>query len=345
MFDVDRLKAKPQFNNIGRLGNESEAVQFLTTGPQRALSYYSRDFKYYVVLRQWESAWDWFDDAETGASSMKTWERSSRLPTKGTDRWAGSDWPTAMRLAREGWPEIAREVSELADSLRFEIEDEYQFVHVTEIKHAVAGAFVDVGAYLANEPEAMLDIQVEDRPRPVIKLLVSNTAAFRVTPEAIKRRGVVIVALIDLLEQMNMRCEVVMHQSVEQPVMRAFFTRAYNESTRVGQLHYYVRIKRPDSPVQVDGLMFLLSHPASLRRIGFSVMERESSTVREPLDILPFGNYGSVATMYPVEHDIYVPPLSVANPEFNSDEGAKAWVLDVLADQGLIFVDRQGNEI
>lgn len=285
----------------------------------------SYGFERIVVVREWESLWNYLDTAVNFRSKLPQEERASRSP--GESEWAGGSWQDAVRRATSGWPEPVHEALNFADEVRFDIEDEYQLVFTPSVKHDLSGQIVDVVRFLAEEPESMMDIQVEERSKPVVKILINAAASYRVKPEVIVRRGAIIVALIDLLESMNMRCEVIMVVALQNDV----------RGGKENALQYFVTLKRPDHPLMVDALMFMVANPGSLRRIAFSVMETEPKSVRTGMDIHKWGGYGYPAEPIPYPHDIYVPPISMSSTEFNSDEGAKAWLLEVLRDQGLTF--------
>jgi len=281
-----------------------------------------------IIKREWNSLWNYLDTAINLTSELKESERASRSP--GDTEWAGGSWSDAVRRAYGGWPEGVHMARTFADQVRYEIEDEYQLVFSPSVQHDLTGQMVDVGRFLAGEPEAMMDILVEEKSKPVVKLLINSSASFRIKPEAVIRRGAIAVALVDLLEDMGMRCEVIMVVPI-----------ASENWTGINGLQYYVTVKKPDHTLQIDSLIFMIANPAALRRIAFSVMETEPKEVRDAMDISRWGGYGFPTQPLPYPYDIYVPALTASNAEFNTDDGAKAWMLDVLREQGLEFLKGQ----
>jgi len=285
-------------------------------------------FNRIIVVREWESLWNYIDTAINLKSPLKDHERASR--SEGSTEWAGGSWEDAVNRAQAGWPEGVHLARDFADDVRFEIEDEYQLVYTPNIMHQQAGQMVDIGRFLAGEPEAMMDILVEEKSKPVVKILVNSAASFRIKPEVVVRRGAIVVALVDLLENMNMRCEVVMCVALEAESFGG-----------VNGLQYFVTVKKPEHTLQIDALMFMMANPGSLRRIAFSVMETEPSEVRTGMDINKWGGYGYPTNPVEYPHDIFVPALTMGSGDFNTDEGAKSWLLEVLREQGLTFFNKE----
>jgi len=274
--------------------------------------------------------WDWSDVA-LSTSTLKDHERSSRAESK--HAWAGCSWDEAVVLLREGWQEGVDMARDFADKLRHELEEEYDLVKSPAFQNSMSGIFVNVGQYVAGRPDAMMDVRRVSKTRKVIKILINNIASFRVQPEVIVRRGAAVVALVDLLENMNVRCEVDVLFATYNSLERRTNPQAATN------IQYKVRVKDADGILLIDNLMFMIAHPASLRRIAFSVMELEDKRDKQAMGVYLFGNYGLPDLDVPIPEDVnvYVPGLVATASAFDNDKKTGAWIMGILEEQGVFF--------
>jgi len=189
--------------------------------------------------------------------------------------------------------------------------------------HSVSGYYVDVGSYLANDPECFIAREFEERnfPGRIYKVVCSISFSAAIKPETIIQRGAMICALIDAIEFAGHRAEVICNDAT-----CAYDSEAHRQGKHKenGWLEISVRVKKSSQPLDMTDLAFCLAHPAMLRRIMFSVAEIAgwSDLVR---------NYG-----YPAEAtdkgDIYIREiLSGTVP----DNKAISWLLTELEKMGI----------
>jgi hypothetical protein len=193
-------------------------------------------------------------------------------------------------------------------------------LHVPELHYDVAGDMLDIGRFVAGEPEEFMSIvpaEVEQEPR-VLKLGVSVSANAHVSPESMMRRGAMAVALVDTLEAHGKRVQVdcESHTSVV---------------TTTGRFHltgFSVRLKEADGPVQMANLVFMLAHPSVLRRMDFAWLEHLPPRARQMFRV--GRGYGHPANQT-AGYDIHI---GVLRGDISEDD-AESGVLAALRDQGI----------
>lgn len=246
--------------------------------------------------------------------------RRDRASRTTDSSFAGTrSYAEAADLARNGWPEGAERIERLAARMRERIGRQLAEIETPALDHDVAGFMPDVGAYLAGEPDAMLTWEPRVEPKPTVSILVHTGMLAMTSLAAYERRGAAAAALVDLLESSGVRCEVVGFHAVGA-------TGALEHSA------WSVTIKRPDMPLDLDRLAFLLAHPSSHRRINFGVREQ---TIEEAGD-WPAHGYGHTEDLFAEEQDghIYIGALSYG-AAFGSDAEADEWILEQLRGQGI----------
>lgn len=231
---------------------------------------------------------------------------SSRVDRGQYDDWAGTQtFEQAVELARRGWPEGAAKALELRAEVESAVRDLIN-ARSTSYTFDVAGEFVDVGRFLSGEPECFGSESQDygNNAKPVVKIVANLAASGAVSPQSLFVRGAAIVAAVDILEALGRRVEVW----------------ASKGSARVrgsdnGAYETHVLVKKADQPLDIDRLGFVIAHPASLRRLFFSLMEQHGH--------LPNDTYPHRVT---VEGDAIVTEHSLRGSDFSKRE-----LLDLVA--------------
>lgn len=178
--------------------------------------------------------------------------------------WSGGlSWNETKILALGGWKEGLKEIEKYqAKIIPFIAEKVLRYQQV----FAISGYNVDVGCYLANDPECFISRISEERnyPGKIFTIVCSISFSKSITPKTIIQRGAIICALIDAIEYAGHRAEVICN-----------WTTSANNTKANGWLEVDVTIKKANQPLEMIELAFCLAHPAMLRRIMFSVAEIE----------------------------------------------------------------------
>ena len=186
----------------------------------------------------------------------------------------------AVRLGREGYTEVRPEVDRMVESLRDRIMDRMQVAPM--MVYSVAGGVPDVGRFVSGEPECMMDFPPvpQERMGKVVRIVVDYGASASFSASFIRKRGIVLVALIETLKVLGVSVELYGETAIACGSRGGFHT-------TVTYLH------NPADRLDIDSLMFAIAHPSMLRRVAFSV--REQSPVYPHIR----GTYGQTRkTMY-----------------------------------------------
>jgi hypothetical protein len=236
------------------------------------------------------------------------------------DWHGGLTWEQARQMAIGGWREGMQEIDKYRAKIIPVITE--RILRPKQI-YSVAGCNVDVGSFMANEPECFIAREYEERnyPGQIYKIVASISFSASIEPETIIQRGAMICALIDAIEFAGHRAEVICNWAVSANNEEYYRQGKYKEN---GWLEILVTVKKVSQPLEMSDLAFCLAHPSMLRRIMFSVAELEGWS-----DFAH--NYG-----YPAEAcdkgDIYLKEIYSG---VVSDEEAIKWVLSELKEIGI----------
>lgn len=236
--------------------------------------------------------------AKPNSISTKRYERRNFFQE---DYWAGKDAVTyeeACDLARKGWTKGRQEILEISKKINIRGR-----VKLPQIAYDVTGDCWDIGRLVAGDPEPAMywtpgstDIHGHGK---CIKIIV-NTATSAVISESIMRlRGANVLAVIDALEAVGYTTEI-----------WAIFSENSGHDIRV-------RVKDQGEQIGDDIISFAVAHPSFSRRFGHAITGR---------GIMP-GNPTGIEE----ECDIYIPAMLYGAGPFESEEGAYAWLIGILA--------------
>lgn len=123
----------------------------------------------------------------------------------------------------------------------------------------VAGAYPIAALAAAGDPCSMVDLQpVEDRVRPIVRLVIQRGGSSAYEPEEFMNYGAAVLSYIEGLEAANFRVEIEVAFAANIPPVDHYLS---------------VIVKRAEEPMELDRLAYVLTHPAFFRRIAFAVKE------------------------------------------------------------------------
>lgn len=184
--------------------------------------------------------------------------------------WSGGlTWEETKRLALRGWTDIMQEIEKYRAQILPIIAEK---VLRPKQVYAVAGYSIDVGSFLANDPECFITKELEARNYPgrIYKIVSSISFSAAIEPETIITRGAIICALVDAIEFAGHRAEV---------ICNAAMSASHYEDDRQGKnkergwFEVSVVVKKPTQPLDMSDLAYCLAHPSMFRKIMFSVAE------------------------------------------------------------------------
>lgn len=245
-------------------------------------------------------------------------------------KWSGTDSiEHAKRLFIEGWHEGVVEMQNVTEDIERTLLDR---IPRPEMRHDVTGAEVDITAYMAGEPECMLDWHTHPQNDLGIRIVVNGTFSGGMDQRIIKSRGAAVVAFIHALQLLDIPAELWGYWAVD--------THTRKHGMRKHEV--WCRISRPGYEVDIERVAFMLAHPSMLRRIMFALWEREPSQIRRDFRFRPSGGYGGVRE-WPAsergEHDLYLPGMTYGDGRWGSAAKAVEWILDELGKHGVELID------
>lgn len=230
------------------------------------------------------------------------------------------DLAQACDLALNGWSEVRPQVNklfgELESSISLTLDEQFG------IRFDYSGDSVDMGRYMSGDPECMMDYVTEPQSRMgrVIKVMVNVANSASISAEQIINRGVVVVALLDVLKKLGL--------GVELWTEMAISDKGVDSGNRFSQL---VKVHDSADMLDVDSTMFAIAHPSMLRRIGFASVEQG---VRSDLANQSYGYPSNMMCNDIVGADIMVEKLQNSN-DFMSKNPVQ-WVVETLTGLDLI---------
>lgn len=263
---------------------------------------------------------DFVDQATNGHTDMTDQERASR---RTEDRsWTHTkNFDEAAKLAREGWVEGANKLS-----ASFKTLDIHSKEVVRELKMSMVGpGTLDMNRYLMGHPESWVtwpEVEIES-DRGVVTILYNGTASAGVSAETMFRKGAIVCALIDLLEQAGRRVELILTLCTERLLFR---------SAKTGNpyINTEILVKAAQDPLDMDRVAFAVAHPSCLRRLGFSLWEQVDRELRQRIGISDMGGYGRCKDINK-EGAINVPSSDL----LERGEDYRGWLKKSLADYGI----------
>lgn len=198
--------------------------------------------------------------------------------------WHGSNsFEHATQLAMEGWTEKRGLVDDLSAGLIHAIRENMK--PAVEYIDGFSGSSVMMGRYMQGNPRCVMRpiITEEVGTQRTTRILINAIASASVDPDVIMRRGIAVVALVELLAAANRSSEIFM----ESPISG----RSLHGNSKKRKYTILVQIKHSSDVLDINKLMFAMAHPSFLRRFIFAYEEGEESKIRRGFGIQPEG-YG-----------------------------------------------------
>lgn len=214
-------------------------------------------------------AYNWHDYCAVVAQrpNVSGWKSSSL--SHGDEQWTGTRGPADnLALMTHGWPEGTRRIVAGVSALTAAQDDTSQ-----QWAMDAAGAFPDVGAYLAGEVEYMHNPDMEQAAPPVLRLFVPGMYHSGIDLWQIENFGIALLTLIDSLERDGRQIELVWTSSLlpTKPARKGSKKRV---SAGLPPCCVQVTLKRAGEHMDLDRLAYAIAHPSMLRRSSFAVMEQ-----------------------------------------------------------------------
>lgn len=281
--------------------------------------------KYHLEFTSWH---DLLRTAIDGKSGMEKSDRSSRIEGR-PEFFATRTWPEAVKLARFGYHGIADEIESAS---KYIVDRMTNFIEKEEVIHDVEGHGIDVARFIDGEPECWQRIETVTSGgigNRIVTILVNVGASSGVKASQFKNRGIIMCALVDILQTAGYSCKVVAYGCKIGDGDNFLLTSAV--------------VKEPDGSMDAGRMAFALAHAGMYRRLFFSAWETLDSKMRTMFEI---GNgYGMQSTNLLADvlnEDSDIDPIIF--PGLNTNDGGiykhdpksekvQTWIKAILADR------------
>jgi hypothetical protein len=190
-------------------------------------------------------------------------KRQSRDNGVGRVTRCGGTWDEVTKLANLGWLSKLQDMREFKDMLVTRLG---RRIKKKRWVNDVTGSDLDLGRYFAGTPDCWITPE-ETIQKGISKKLVHVTINIAcpcdISQHLIEERGLVIGALIELLEFSGRRCKVTVFNNVGSPYHNHKF-----------QTLFGVVVKDFHHTLNMGRTLFAVAHSGMLRRLGFSIMEQ-----------------------------------------------------------------------
>lgn len=238
--------------------------------------------------------------------------------------WNGNvTFNESVDLALKGWhevrPQVDRMFNELESSISDSIDQSYTMVY------DYSGDMVDMGRYMAGDPECMIDYVAvpQERMGRVINVLVNMSASAMVDPDTMLKRGVAVTALLDAMHKLGVGLSV----WCEMPTARM----GVDKGDVYSQL---VKLHDSSDNLDIDNLMYAICHPSMLRRLGFGLHEGSAWKHAKHCTSGGYGYPANVKCEKLVGADVVIGMTQDANGSWQTNP--VAWVVNTIRGLGLI---------
>jgi len=226
----------------------------------------------------------------------------------------------AADLAIKGWDECRPKVDALLSDLQDRINNVMSDHYV--VQHDVAGADVNMGLFMAGEPECMMQFVPEPEARMgrVVKVLVNGVTNASTDKDKIIQRGVSVLALVNTLHLMGVGIELWFESCISGTDDRAYST--------------CVKLHDSNQPLDIDNVMFALAHPSMLRRLVFSVQEQSKYQLQQRATRGEgYGHCHDLSLQKFIDFDVTVERLVYSDETTQNPLG---WIVDKVTGLGLV---------
>jgi hypothetical protein len=251
------------------------------------------------------------------ATTQRCWKKQSSQ-SEGDSSWYGADFETALDYAKRGWREGAVKVRQAFAKLPAPT-----LSAGNAWRNDYFGEQIDMARFASGEDACFRTRNGNNRGRAkLVRILVPMGFPCSTSSTAVINRGSAIISVVDALEMTRRTVEVVASFSSTSDSDR--------EPTSGFHMNHCVVVKAAGQPFDIPRMAFFIAHTASLRRIGFALME----TIKEAEPSHRNG-YGYGCNIHPDEQS----HTSIALPElhggrWSSPEEARETLAEIIRKQG-----------
>ncbi len=268
-----------------------------------------------MLTRVWMDPWAAADYAARDADPIGT---SARDESGGNKPWSGTaTYAESVTMAHDGWKDGAATLG-----LSAGVDAQIRLSTRPAATWSQVGSQVDMGAYLAGEPDCMISMVRTIRQAPLLRIVVERAIPGIVDEREVRSVGATVANVVEALRLNGIPSEI-----------WSVVTLTAAKYAHPG-VQYAVRAQAAGSMVDADILAYWIAHPAALRRTAFRWMELESAAFRKGFNATEDGSYGTVPPAAGPEDPRYAHlDADTVAPTRSMD--AERWAADLLDRHGI----------
>ena len=221
---------------------------------------------------------EFLDKVKNGKNFAKPDSRSTTQNDSYSKDFAGCSLQEAIDYGSYGWKD-----SKAIKDIAFELDS---LIPVTELRNSfiydISGDEADVGRFLSNEPENMIQYTIEeDKNNKLVHIVCNTTFSSSVSKSIIYNRGASLVTLINKLEDLGYRVKLDLVVSI---------TSDYKEMS--DSFTVLIEVKDYSELLDLDRVAYCLCHRSFFRRLVFCLLEQQSLEAVEQFGFHSNGGYG-----------------------------------------------------
>lgn len=189
------------------------------------------------------------------------------------DDWGGGSFSKALDLATNGYKAGAARLNERLRTMPPRIREAQRPRPVW----GPSGSSVDLGRFVAGEPDNMISVVRARRASPVLRIGIERAVSSITSTETIEATGASVLAVVERLRAAGVQSEI--WATFTQSVSPIATSQIPAQGDDVMQIR--VLIQQAGRPIDMDRLAFWVMHPAALRRIAFAIEETEPVEIRK----------------------------------------------------------------
>lgn len=255
--------------------------------------------------------------------------------------WYGASWREAVQLAIDGWPRALADANVTIGELR-EHSGLAQDALALDPVWDVAGAEVDIGAYLSGTPECMIDAvpRVTSRRGKVVTFLIPAAYSHDVPHQAIINRGLALATLCTAIIDAGHSVEIWCGDSGWLHGSKARRNGMTDTDPLTRRFCGVARVIEAGEPFDVGRLIFAVAHPAMMRRLWLGFWDAQPRVVARMIKDNAYGfpPYDCTGADLPPEiTEPYVfPYLASTDRQWDELPTALSWSRRMFIDLGLV---------
>jgi hypothetical protein len=250
-------------------------------------------------------------DAPVTPAMRRAWAHSSEgeLSSESTSRpdfYGTKTFDAAVKLAREGWSKGRADMSKSLAALAPYVQAAGQ-APATQLD--VAGYAPCVPAYCAGSPANMwAPGDTYASTARIVRICLSMSMVWSTPIDVIRNRGAAVLAAVEYLESLGLRCEIELAHCSEDSGSRyadADGKTVEHLGDRVKAINEcYIPVKQANQSIELDRLAFMLGHASVLRRFVFRIDEQHVAA-----GPVMRGSYGMPTDITPDHDQVYLPAI------------------------------------